>query len=749
MFPSEDFFSQTVKGQFLNPWVREPFISRHWGPVAIQDPSEGLLVRLWQARNQRDGIIRVSAPGVDEVEWYDHGVVIHELSFAFDQNANPVVVWQDENGDSWLRWFDPIEAAYVVDAANYAITPRVTLDDARPFNIIDSDVIMGYVREGLVRYRSQRERYLIEHTPLYNGAPAPATALKHISMTSAMRVEFLTDQAGDEPWTLAEVVADLLRRSNFKDEHTDVSRLYDKIVDGYRVANEAGADANIVPLMQAWFFDPGEWDKRLRFIPRGGAATVELVFADLLERESDSGMVGPMKITRAQELELLRKVNVSMVDSTAGWVPTKQTAERRSATVASVGESSVVLPITAHPDFTATVAVKRLRIPWGELHKFEYGLGVEWSMLTPTDVLAYTDSRGRKHIMRVAQINEDYGSLRFETNSNATWIYAQQGLGTFTRPSIPTVPGQAGDTVVIPMNIAVTRDQDDELGYYVAVYGTGDGWGGGRVQVSMDGGLTILETLTVDVPATVGVTDSALLAEISGEYLSSQVLRVVIGSTPESIDRDQVLRYRNMAAVRRADGSWEMLQWQTATQVSVGVYDLSGLVRGRYATEPVGIPSGATFVVLDNAVLFLQVQQWMVGQTVSYRGISNRQNADDVAWSSFLVTDPKSQEEWPAHGVRMTGRTTDGLEIVSSMSWIPRPRLGVEVSPRNSKYFQGWKVQRKHNTGAWEDYATLGPNETSTQIRWPGTSLPPIWYGRVVAVNSITGDGQPSDEVRL
>src|SRR5690606_28140341 len=120
------------------------------------------------------------------------------------------------------------------------------------------------------------------------------------------------------------------------------------------------------------FFDPAEWDKKLRFIMRGAAPVAHITYNDLLERDSNKS---PMQIERVQEMELLRKVNVTMVDSTAGWIPNKQTAERRSATIKAIGESSSVIPITANPDFTATVATKRVRIPWGEPNKFTYGLG--------------------------------------------------------------------------------------------------------------------------------------------------------------------------------------------------------------------------------------------------------------------------------------------------------------------------------------------------------------------------------------
>ena len=735
MIPDERFSYEVHKGDLLNPWSRQPDTSLHWGPIALQNPSAGLLVKLWQVRVLQGGHdLLLSSSGVDEYAWHTHSKAVEQVGLAFDQNGLAITTFVDVDGDAFLRWYDPVANSYVVeDITSYATTPRVTLDDARQFNLANSDVILGYVRGGIVRYRRQRDRFQDEYTPLLGegGSPATATGLHHISMNSNLRLEFVTNDAGEEQWTLAEVVADLLRRSNIRDEHIDVRQLYQHQVDGFRIANEGGADSNIAPLQAAWFFDPGEWDKRLRFILRGGDPVVHLTYDDLLERSGEDGAMG---IERVQQVELLRKVNVTMVDSTAGWVPNKQSAERRSATISAVGESSTVLPITALPDFAATVALKRLRVPWAEPNKFTYSLGIQWSALTPTDVIAITDRSGRVYQQRLGQTEEDFGSFAIEASTNAKWVYEQTAVGTNVPPSIPTVPGEAGDTVLVILDIPVMRDQDDELGYYAAVLATGDGWDGGLLQISLDGGATILQTLDVDVPSSVGETVTALTAEISSEYLSDQTLRITMTDQPESVSYDDILRYRNLAAIQRADGSWEMLQFETVTALDATTFDLSGLVRGRYATKPLAVPVGARFVLLDNSVLFVQMQQWMIGETVSYRGITYNQNADDVPWESFVVTNPQTQAEWPVHYVKAT---RDGSNNVT-VSWIGRARLGVEVAPYNSKYFGGYRVT--YSDGYTADTTSMSHTRSATPSNVTIT---------VAAINTITGLGPASTGITI
>lgn len=747
MIPDNELSSTAVISGFSFP-VKQPgdaLVDWELAGRYLNDPSQGLAVKLWRldaVPNTDSGLVDVivSAPGGVAVGEPSRvlfsGADITEVALAFDQNMNPFVAYH-QGDDAKIYWYDPTIPGMTHTTLPSGIrTMRCTLDDKRDWDTGSSDIVLSYVRASQLCVRYQRERYTVEHV-LRTGIGANAQ-LVSLAMNNGTRLQWrlrnyeLTDDPGAllsaDPF-LADVVADLLRRSGVKQEHIDTSELWVPI-EGYRIANEGGADSNIAPLQAAWFFDPGEWDKKLRFVMRGGEPVAHLTYDDLLERHEDRAF----KTERVQEIELLRKVNVTMIDSTAGWIPNKQTAERRSATIKAVGEASSVLPITAKPDFTATVALKRLRVPWGEPHKFAYALGTRWSALTATDVVTYTNQRGRKFVMRLAKLEEDYGRIAIQANSNAAWVYKQTAIGTAVPPSIPTVPAQAGDTVILPLDIPVLRDQDDELGYYIAPYGTGEGWGGGLLQISLDGGATVLQSLDVTVPASVGETVTALVPEVSSEYLSDQVLRITIPETPESISYAELLRYRNLAAVQRADGSWELLQWQTATQVSENVYDLSGLVRGRYATSPDAVPAGAGFVILDASVLFVQVQQWMVGQTISYRGITYHQNADDVPWQSFVATSPKSQEEWPVHMVRAERDGSDNVTV----SWIGRARLGVEASPHHSKYFGGYRVM--FSDGFTADTASMTYTRASTP---PGVTI------TVAPINTITGLGPASEGITV
>jgi hypothetical protein len=69
-------------------------------------------------------------------------------------------------------------------------------------------------------------------------------------------------------------------------------------------------------------------------------------------------------------------------------------------------------------------------------------------------------------------------------------------------------------------------------------------------------------------------------------YDQSNTLRVTLTQGElASITEDALLDDGNLAAVENQHGEWELLQFQTATLVSPGTYDLSVLLRGQFGSE--------------------------------------------------------------------------------------------------------------------------------------------------------------------
>lgn len=142
------------------------------GPVGLQDPTQGAIVKAWRIQLIGNEI-RLSEAGVDS--WLNEqvlfvindGIAVREVDLAFTQNADPVVCLEREDSNLWLYWFDPQLATFTLENMGPGRNPRVVLDD--PFDTTDSDVLLFYMSDAddALVYRVQRERYDLVHlTPL-------------------------------------------------------------------------------------------------------------------------------------------------------------------------------------------------------------------------------------------------------------------------------------------------------------------------------------------------------------------------------------------------------------------------------------------------------------------------------------------------------------------------------------------------------------------------------------------------------
>lgn len=525
---------------------------------------------------------------------------------------------------------------------------------------------------------------------------------------------------------LGSVVAALCERTGVTVGQVDVSQLTD-LLDGYAVATIGGADSFITPLSQAYFFDPGEWDAKLRFIKRGG----EFVFAigpdDLAEREGDS-----IEQERVQEVELLRKVTVAYVDPAAGFAASTQTAERTVATVNAVGESAIEMPVVMSSSDAAKVAEKRLKVAWGEPDKFKIRLPYKLCNLTATDVGTLTDKLGSVHRVRLMESQEDSGNLLIELSRDCQSAYISDAAGVTPKPPVVTSPGLIGGTRIEVIDSPVLRDQDDWLGLYVAAAGQLPGWAGCTLLLSTDGGVTSTEVAEIIDPAVIGYTLTGIDSTAT-DYPAEQVLDVFMPEAPESVDYATLLQFANRAVLGD-----EIVQFHTVSELGGNAYRLSGLMRGKYDTPSIAHAAGTRFVLFDSSVMFVQAQAWTLGQTLWFKAVSFGTSADAYPWQQFSFAAGRSQTEWKPISIEAKDVGSD-----IQVSWIGRRRLGSTRRSVPSQHFRGYRVTYTNGgtVVAVHDVTTL------TDTLSGGALLPGPVTITVAGINAITGIGTPSEAI--
>jgi hypothetical protein len=735
MLPDNVPATTALPGPYLDPQKgpRDFLVAYEMGGRALSDPSAGLRVKLWtlQVVNTDTGQdVQVSAPGVPAIVLFSSAAGITEADLAFDQNMKPAVAYV-EAGVAKLWWYDTtVPGQVVLNLPAGSTSPRCTLDDKRRNQVSVSDIVVFYMLGGNVCYRQQRERFTVERTMGTAGADA---VLVSVGMNRELRLQWriqkFTAPIDDSKYAsiadpyLGDVVLDLCRRAGLGAANIDVSELYEQNVAGYLVATDGDSNSSLKPLSDVFFFDPTEFDRVLHFFRRGRQPVGRFTYADLVQGDPQ-----PMPLTIADATKLPLKVNVSHIDPDGAFARNKQYAQRKSNQITTKKEVTVETDVVLTPNQAAQAAVTLLKQPWHEQLSFEkFGLPMRFSAWVPGDVVEYEAEDGTVYRLRLTSRNQD-ANLVFSAQQDAGDLAYNNGhiTGHSLPPPISTTPGLIGETQLEVLNIPVLRDQDDEVGVYIAMAGDSSAWYGAQLLISTDGGVNYLEAYRTEQPATLGVTESTLLEELSAEYQDSQSLLVHVNFPLESTTPDALLNNYNRAVVGD-----EVIQFQTATHLGDNHYALTGLIRARYNTKPVEWPIGTRFVLLDSTVSFVQAQQWMLGLDLMFKPVSFGTLEDDTVPTEYTFDEAVSQTEWPPHYVTATRDGADAVQV----DFIPRPRLGVETAPHQSKYFTGYRV--RFSDGFTADTAATTYTRASTPT---GVTV------AVCAVNSITGDGEYSTE---
>jgi hypothetical protein len=176
--------------------------------------------------------------------------------------------------------------------------------------------------------------------------------------------------------------------------------------------------------------------------------------------------------------------------------------------------------------------------------------------------------------------------------------------------------------------------------------------------------------------AIMGVTTSAMGPGPLGVFDHGTKLRVDVGEGQLlSISALQAYAGGNLAAVRTPDGAWEVFQFLSATLLSAGVYELSGLLRGQAGSEHAmraPLAAGAPFVVLDDSVVLLPLTAAEVGLALNWRYGPGSRAVGDASFVGLThaFQGVSARPYAPAH-VR-GARAGDDLTV----TWVRRTRIG-------------------------------------------------------------------------
>ncbi|MPZ55018.1 MAG: hypothetical protein GEU91_00700 [Rhizobiales bacterium] len=469
---------------------------------------------------------------------------------------------------------------------------------------------------------------------------------------------WLTGRLGAAPFDA--LVKAILADSGIAD--CDSSALIDG-VDGYLVDRPMPPRAMLDPLALAYAFDAAEDGETLVFRPRGGLPVAELTEDDLVLPDD----AVPVRLARAQETELPREASLGFTDIGAEYRRSAVTSRR--LVVGATRGSRAELAVVTHDAAAERRADIWLQDLWAGREAAEFAVPPSRLALVPGDVVGLT-ANGRRRLIEIKEI-VDTASRRIEARAIDPEIF-NLPLAV-PRRRAPLVPIALGPVHALVLDLPALTSATADVLTWLAVFA--DPWPGPvAVWRSADG--SSYERLTIaEAPAIVGETLDDLPAGPLGRWDRANRVRVrLYGGALASLADLAMLNGRNAAAVRNADGAWEVLQFAQADLVGANTYELSRLLRGQAGSEwamVAPLAAGAPFVLIDAQVVPIARGLDDLGRPMSLRVAAAARDHGDPSVVEIAVT-PQATALRPLAPVHISARRSgEGVEI----SWIRRTRI--------------------------------------------------------------------------
>jgi len=387
--------------------------------------------------------------------------------------------------------------------------------------------------------------------------------------------------------TLDQVVKRLcLRTGGLLESDLDVTDLEGTTVRGFAVSN--GTTRQAIDILQAAYLFESVEGEKLKFVRRGGAPALTIPFEDLgAGDEADSTEALPLQ--RSNDSETPARVSVKFSNYFNDYQD--GTAQSDRLVTSSASTVNVEIPLVLTP----TEAAKIADVQTNDLQASLVTVGPvqvsrKYAALEPTDVVLAENFDGSLFRCRIMKLTDSGGKRILEMLLDDASVIDSEASRSDEDQSTVLVRG-VSDTLAMFLDIPILRDGDSDPGFYAVMKPTDPAkrWPGGAIFSSADG-VSFSDTEQQAIQRAIFGPCVTVLGDFDGGYVFDEVntLRVSVipgtlsSSTNAALIADETI---NACAIGTEQTGWELIQFRTATLVDTGIYDLTGLLRGRKGTE--------------------------------------------------------------------------------------------------------------------------------------------------------------------
>lgn len=377
----------------------------------------------------------------------------------------------------------------------------------------------------------------------------------------------------------------------------DVSKLFG-LVMGYQLERVMSPRDAIQPLALAYLFDSYESAGQLKFRHRGGKYNW-LVTEDQLVPVEAEGMT--YSIARKHDIDLPDESIIRFVDETNDYQQGVVQSKRLIGQSQRVAESQIALVTSRDKLQSANDII--LMDSWLQRESVTCKLPASLLAADPTDIVKLT-LNGVQNEYRIEEVS-------FAADRPATLVRTDRGLyyraSSPESPKVITTPSPVVSAAIDFVETQLITDAQDPGGPFIALWS--NPWKPQLVYRSPTTDNYVFDS-KAEIPASAGNIVNAISAGPEDAWDWGTQLTVTMLDTTvilESKDELQILSgQRNVAAIKCANGEWEIIQWVNASLISAQTYLLTQLLRARLGSDKAmnsGAVAGAQFVLLDGLPL--------------------------------------------------------------------------------------------------------------------------------------------------
>jgi len=481
-------------------------------------------------------------------------------------------------------------------------------------------------------------------------------------------------RAGTEiqPVTIRRAVEMVCARAGLQSTQFDASPLaaITRPVRGFALGQVGNARGILEQLQTAYQFDvqPGP---PLRFVPRGGAAVAAIPYADL-GASNEQAQAQPLAIQIASDLELPPRLSLQYLNADDDQQSDTQDSDRLIAGQAAI--ATLQLGLVLKPAEAKAAADAEAANKLAALTSTQLALSMAYAHLEPADVVEVLDNDGQVYRLRIQRRQDAGGVITLDVVGDDALAPVSAGV-TDTDVGGQNVVTALADTLMLPLDIPLLRDQDDGPGYYVAARGATSTWSGAIVLASTNS-VDYTQAASVAESAVMGVATTTLGDWTGGpvfDEINSLTVNLAHGEIASST-RDAILADQTTNCLLVGN---EIVRFVDATLVSTApnIYTVRRLLRGQRGTEwaSTGHAASERVVLLRTRGMRRVSQQASdIGHALSLKGVTNGQSPASVTPIQFVNTGVSSRPIAP-----VDARVSRSFGGDITLTWKRRTRYAV------------------------------------------------------------------------